>query len=358
MRFKPIQIALFLAALIGAPSLATAQDNLSRARPHYEQGRRLYRSGHQELAIEELYTAVSIEEVYFDAQLLLSRVLLTAQRPREAHATLRAIERRRRDTAQVQKLLGYAYFQMNRLDAAEEILKYAISLAARPDPELHYHLGLVRLRQGDTQSAIREAKRVLVNAPHFTPARKLLSDAYLVANDPQQAALELTRCLRLARGRTERDELRERLLAIRSLAWAKPEQSVKAWVVRPQMYSIPRPSYTPEARRNRIEGTVSLKVLFGSDGTVQRAIVTQGLGFGLDEQAAAAARGIEFTPGSLNGKSISVWTEVKVRFSLADDRRKKAEEEEKIAIVSAGPVEARTGLLAPSGMAPRWRPRA
>ncbi|MFN8685472.1 MAG: energy transducer TonB, partial [Acidobacteriota bacterium] len=45
----------------------------------------------------------------------------------------------------------------------------------------------------------------------------------------------------------------------------------------------PKPTYTEAARRLGIEGEVSLRILFGSDGKLKVLGIVQGLGYGLDE---------------------------------------------------------------------------
>jgi TonB family protein len=49
-------------------------------------------------------------------------------------------------------------------------------------------------------------------------------------------------------------------------------------------------TYSEEARRANIVGDVVMEVVVRADGTVGSARVTRGLGFGLDERAAAAVR--------------------------------------------------------------------
>ncbi|MBO0784230.1 MAG: hypothetical protein J2P37_35945, partial [Ktedonobacteraceae bacterium] len=76
--FRLLLAALLFAALSPA---GWAQDDLARAEHHYKLGRKLYRKGETERAIEELYTALSVEETYYEAQLLLARSLIDVRRP-------------------------------------------------------------------------------------------------------------------------------------------------------------------------------------------------------------------------------------------------------------------------------------
>jgi TonB family protein len=322
------QICLLLVLLVAVSPAVSAQDEAKLARRHYERGRKLFRQGRTPQAIEELYTAVSIREIYLDAQLLLAQALIAAERPREAFATLRAVDFAQWHTAQVQKLFGQAFYQMNRLSEADHALQYAVSLTLRPDHELHYMLGLVKLRQNDTQGAIRQARMALALNSRYGLAHKLLSDAYLLEREPRRAEQELARYLRSVRHKEQAAYLQQRLAMIRSLARARDEEPKFAG---PQVHTVPEPTYTEAARRNRIEGVIRMEVLFGSNGQIQQALVVQGLGFGLDEEATRAARQIAFTPGRIDEQPVSVWGIVNFRFKFsADELRPKSESKQSI----------------------------
>ncbi|MCS7157059.1 MAG: energy transducer TonB [Blastocatellia bacterium] len=65
---------------------------------------------------------------------------------------------------------------------------------------------------------------------------------------------------------------------------------------RPIITFKPRPEWTEEARRNRIQGVVILSATFGADGRIKQVRVIRGLGYGLDEKAIEAATKIQFVP--------------------------------------------------------------
>jgi TonB family protein len=81
--------------------------------------------------------------------------------------------------------------------------------------------------------------------------------------------------------------------------------------------SKPTPVYTEEARAKKIEGNVELAVVFKASGEVIVTRIIKGLGYGLDETAEAAARGIKFTPAKRNNESIDFEATVTVVFQLA-----------------------------------------
>lgn len=83
-----------------------------------------------------------------------------------------------------------------------------------------------------------------------------------------------------------------------------------------QILSKPRPAYTPEARQLRLEGEVSLQVVFQADGTIHVIRVVQGLGHGLDEAAVQAATRVRFKPATRGGTPVDTNATIKIIFEL------------------------------------------
>jgi TonB family protein len=78
----------------------------------------------------------------------------------------------------------------------------------------------------------------------------------------------------------------------------------------------PKPDYTDEGRKQKVNGEVRLEVLFKSDGRVHVVRVLQGLGYGLDEQAVKAAEQIKFTPALHEGQPVDSTSLVHIIFEL------------------------------------------
>lgn len=80
--------------------------------------------------------------------------------------------------------------------------------------------------------------------------------------------------------------------------------------------------YTAKAMMARIEGTVDVDVVIGLDGSVLRARVAKSLDprWGLDENAIFAARQWKFTPGTLNGRPVTVIARVPIDFRFRTSR--------------------------------------
>jgi len=79
----------------------------------------------------------------------------------------------------------------------------------------------------------------------------------------------------------------------------------------------PKPDYTDEGRKLKIDGEVRLQVLFSTDGKVQVLKVLQGLGYGLDEEAVKAAEKIRFKPALHEGQPVDSTAVVHIIFALA-----------------------------------------
>jgi len=83
-----------------------------------------------------------------------------------------------------------------------------------------------------------------------------------------------------------------------------------------RLLSKPEPQYTEDARKNQIVGTVVLKVVFASNGSVTNIRTVSGLPYGLTERAIAAARQIKFVPATKDGHPVSMWMQLEYNFNL------------------------------------------
>jgi TonB family protein len=79
----------------------------------------------------------------------------------------------------------------------------------------------------------------------------------------------------------------------------------------------PRPEYTADGRRMKLEGDVVLDVVFLANGTIQVNKVISGLGHGLDESAQRAAQQIKFKPAKRDGQPVDFPARVRIEFRLA-----------------------------------------
>ena len=80
--------------------------------------------------------------------------------------------------------------------------------------------------------------------------------------------------------------------------------------------SKPQPSYTALARKNQVTGTIVIRCVFSSYGTIRNVHVMSELPDGLTQQATSAAARIRFVPAIKDGHFVSMWMELQYNFNL------------------------------------------
>lgn len=86
---------------------------------------------------------------------------------------------------------------------------------------------------------------------------------------------------------------------------------------RPVLLNSPHPFYTEEARKNKVQGVVRVRVFVDESGGVRQVVVTRGLPDGLSEQAVQAAYQMRFRPAVKDGRKVSYWlSNVEIEFNL------------------------------------------
>ena len=80
---------------------------------------------------------------------------------------------------------------------------------------------------------------------------------------------------------------------------------------------LPIPNYPAEARSRRLQGVVVLEVVLDSLGRAHvRGVVSDPIGFGIEEAASNAAEKLKFTPARQGGRSVDAIVQVRVTFTL------------------------------------------
>lgn len=85
---------------------------------------------------------------------------------------------------------------------------------------------------------------------------------------------------------------------------------------KPFILSKALPSYNEQARRDRINGMVELSVELRADGYVGEVEIIKGLGHGLDERAADAARRTIFLPAVKDRKFARYRVQMEMNFNI------------------------------------------
>ncbi len=86
--------------------------------------------------------------------------------------------------------------------------------------------------------------------------------------------------------------------------------------LRPTFTHREKASFTELARANKTQGTISLNMIFGSNGEISDIIVVQSLPDGLTLSAVKAALATRFTPALKDGKPVSVRGNIQYSFTL------------------------------------------
>ena len=87
-------------------------------------------------------------------------------------------------------------------------------------------------------------------------------------------------------------------------------------VTAPQLVYKIEPGYSVEARAAKVQGTVVLSVVIGTDGKAYDVQLRKGVGYGLDEQALNAIAQWTFKPGVRDGMAVAVQASIEVNFRL------------------------------------------
>lgn len=96
---------------------------------------------------------------------------------------------------------------------------------------------------------------------------------------------------------------------------AEPEGGCDEPLVKAEPLDVPEPAFTAEARAEGIAGRVRLTLQIDAKGKVTSAKVTDGLGFGLDDAALAAARAARFKPATRCGEPVASTFKLSIQFS-------------------------------------------
>ena len=86
----------------------------------------------------------------------------------------------------------------------------------------------------------------------------------------------------------------------------------------PRPIHQPRPNYTADAMRAKVQGTVWVECIVSQEGNCTNANVTKSLDsvFGLDQEAVKAARQWRFIPGTRMGQPVPVLVTIELTFTL------------------------------------------
>lgn len=99
-------------------------------------------------------------------------------------------------------------------------------------------------------------------------------------------------------------------------AQSAPVYKVGKGIIAPVLVKEVKPTYTPEALAEGVQGTVELRGIVETDGSIGTLRVTRSLDPRLDEQAIKALEKWEFKPGRKDGEAVRVEVDVELTFTL------------------------------------------
>lgn len=136
-------------------------------------GLKYFDEGNYNKAVEHLKEALKIDPSNDKILLSLSQALLELKQYDEALIYLNELVKNVSSINPVPLImLGYALYNLNRLDEAEEALKKALKIDSK-HPAIHYYLGLLNIKKGNIDIATDCFEEVISEKPTFLKARLL-----------------------------------------------------------------------------------------------------------------------------------------------------------------------------------------
>lgn len=236
---------------------------------------------------------------------------------------------------------GLSYSLLLRNKPSDAIREAEAALRLDPNiADAHYVIGVARLRADAREEALAHAEAAIKLNPQFASAYLLKSQALvsflgdvLVVKEKElpeerearyvKAAEALEKYLQLNPNAEEKqvwtdqlESLRFYVAALKKTGQAEGVFTGKQVTTKARVLSKPEPLYTQRARANQITGTIVLRAVFASDGTVKHILVLSGLPYGLTEEAMRAARQIKFIPATIDGRPVSMFIQLEYNFNL------------------------------------------
>jgi TonB family protein len=319
-----------------AASSALSQTPAPISNTELEPAIKLIRHGETESARDALKRIVKKNKMDGEAWYYLGIAYLQLGDLKKASdAFKRAIEVRPDLAAQAHAGYGYALALRNKLDSAA--LEANKSLAVDPkNVEALYTLGIIDLRKGAKEEALKHAEACIAVDPKFAAGYLLKSQAFvsyvgtamLASTDPkeerqlkyQSAADALDMYLQLETDARAAQSWQEQLRTLKLLLGDTVVGNEifvgREVTTKPRLVAKPEPIYTEIARRRSVEGTVVLRCVFAADGSITHMLILEALPAGLTEQSIAAAKQIRFVPATRDGKPVSMWMQLEYNFNL------------------------------------------
>ncbi len=327
-RSLPNSVALIVAVILLA-SAASVRAQEPGPPPGYDRALELYNQGDNAGAIEILEKLVREHGDSADVWYLLGLADYKSAAFGRARQAFEQLLRFRPDSVDAYAKLAYTLILASEAEPAVSNAQRAIELGDL-SVEPHYAIAEANLRVGNFEKAVDEANQALKIDSGFGQALITKSMALYRLNRYAESMAALEDFLKVAANDPDADVWREQLKGIQSAAGReRPDGSAatapagdepvfkgKEVTTKARVLEKPEPTYSESARRAGVTGTVVLQAVFASDGSVKNVFVTRALSFGLTSKAVKAAKRIQFTPATKDGKPVSMWLELQYNFNL------------------------------------------
>jgi len=271
--------------LFGHAATASALQSGDTAQKHLDAGQAAYSSKDYGAAMKEFKRAESMDKAKPETYVWLARCYLATNKPKEAVKTLEHAIKVDPGRTEPHLLLARIYYQENNIAKAKQQVELAISAGAN----------------GAGVHALR-------------------AELFMADDDPADALKEYELAAQLAQpGDPALPDVQVEIDGLKSFLHYQqgPRQtSQDSTFQMPRALNRPRPAYSEEARSRHIQGIVKEKALVDHTGQIRTIIFMQRLGYGLDEQAAAATRAMKFQPALKDGQPIAFWVVLEIEFNL------------------------------------------
>lgn len=243
------------------------------------------------------------------------------------------------DRAKADYLINFAYanLMMRETDKAQSSLKAALKLDPA-NPSAYYLSGTADLWEQKLDDAEKNSAKAIEADPAFAQGYVLQAGILIARLGKKLGKDSATVKDNIELLREARDVLRTGLEKTVGSPNRKLIENESAGMEafydffskdRPKPGAVPDPGVTPlnvikkrparytdQARQANVQGTIRIAILFGASGRIEHKLILKGLGYGLDQEALAAAGGIVFEPEKKDGEPIPVVKILEYTFSI------------------------------------------
>ena len=327
---------LFSVILVTAPS-AHGQ---AVAAPEYL---RFYTAGQYAKAADLLKKVVEKDPADALAWNYLGLSLTALKKDKDAVKTYEKAVKLKPEDAVLRGNLAYAYYLRNDRRAVSEAIE-----TVRLDPKItagHLVLAAFYVVEESYGAAYASANKVIALDPklaeayvfkaqsllgnHFLQTRSIKQPEYKRADAFREAADAMEKYVSLKQNHHNIASIRQEFEGLKNIAdyYAQvdaenanktdnPNVNAAAGNTPVKILKKPQARYSNEGREKGVNGTVRILVQLRADGKIGHMIIVKPLGYGMDQQALAAARAIQFIPAQKHGTPESVFVTIEYNFYI------------------------------------------